>query len=91
MTAGELIASDVRAVAADGSFVSLTGTLLRATDAGSDATWITPGPEPRGNTLLQPAPVLGWRTYNFEVTDLHTYAAANAGAFQMRVAQAGGV
>ena len=93
MTAGDLIASDVRAVAADGSFVSLTGTLLRATDADSDATWITPEPELRGNTLLQPAPVLGWRTYNFEVADLHTYVAANdnAGTFQMLVAQAGGV
>ncbi|MCH9808836.1 MAG: hypothetical protein K0U74_14000 [Alphaproteobacteria bacterium] len=75
-TAAELIVSDVRAVAADGSLVPLRGTLLRASDAGSDAEWITPEPHADGGNLVQPAPVFGWRTYNFEVAELHTYVAA---------------
>ncbi len=77
MAAADLIASDVRAVAADGSLVPLRGTLLRAADAGSDAGWITPESYVSGNTVIQPAPVFGWRTYNFEVAELHTYVAAN--------------
>ncbi len=77
MAAADLIASDVRAVAADGSLVPLRGTLLRASDAGSDAEWITPEPFADAGNLVQPAPVFGWRTYNFEVAELHTYVAAN--------------
>nr|MCH9808670.1 hypothetical protein [Alphaproteobacteria bacterium] len=77
MAAADLIASDIRAVAADGGLVPLRGTMLGASDANSDAEWITPEPFADAGNLVQPAPVFGWRTYNFEVAELHTYVAAN--------------
>jgi hypothetical protein len=53
----------------------LSGRFLKATDAGADATWIDPDPVSVGGTLVRPAPILGWRTYNFTVEGLHTYIA----------------
>ena len=76
MAIADILASDGRVVDAHGHVTRITGSLLRATDASSDASWIEPDPVAEGGTLKRPAPVLGWRTYNFEVAGLHTYVAA---------------
>ncbi|MDX2259731.1 MAG: Hint domain-containing protein [Hyphomicrobiaceae bacterium] len=68
ITAAELIASDIRAVAADGSLVALRGTRLRATDADADATWIEPESQFAGNVLVRRA-----------ASTIHTPKAAGAG------------
>ncbi len=77
MAIADIIAGDGLVVDADGAIAQVTGTLLRATDAGSDATWIEPDAIDAGGVLMRSAPVLGWRTYNFTVDGLHTYVAAN--------------
>ena len=76
MAIGDIIAGDGLVVDADGRVTHVTGTLLRATDASSDATLIEPEPAALGCLLVRQAPVLGWHTYNFEVAGLHTYVAA---------------
>jgi hypothetical protein len=75
MAISDILARDGLVVDAAGYPKRVTGSLLRAIDAGSDATWIEPEPFAAGNTLLKPAPVFGWRTYNLTVEGLHTYIA----------------
>ncbi|MEQ1718806.1 MAG: hypothetical protein ABL907_22935, partial [Hyphomicrobium sp.] len=70
-----ILAMDGMVVAADGTPTQVTGRLIRATDAGSDATWIEQDPINVGGVLVRPAPIFGWRTYNFTVEGLHTYIA----------------
>jgi len=71
----DILAGDGLVVAADGGIVKVTGRRICASDVGSDAAWIEQEPYMAGNTLVKPAPVFGWRTYNFEVEGLHTYVA----------------
>jgi hypothetical protein len=75
MAIADILALDGMVVDAAGRPKHVTGELLRGTDAGSDAAWIEPEPFAAGNTLLKPAPVFGWRTYNLTVEGLHTYIA----------------
>ena len=44
MAIADIVASDGRVVDAHGRVTRVTGSLLRAADAGSDATWIEPDP-----------------------------------------------
>ena len=76
MAIGDIIAGDGLVVDAGGNVTRVTGTLLSATDSGSDATLIEPEPIAMGGLLVRQAPVLGWPTYNFTVDGLHTYVAA---------------
>ena len=55
LAAKDAITSDLRAVAVDGSLVALTGTLLRAADAGSGAQWLTPEPFADRGVMVQRA------------------------------------
>ncbi|MFV0367237.1 MAG: Hint domain-containing protein [Hyphomicrobiaceae bacterium] len=73
LSIADILATDGLVVDAAGNVVRITGTVLHATDTGSDATWIKPGlPNTNGGAI-------------------DAAANDNAGAFQMRVAQAGGV
>lgn len=58
MAIGEIIAGDGLVVDADGNVTRVTGTLPRATDAGSDATLIEPEPVALGGLLVRQAPVI---------------------------------
>lgn len=73
--ARDLVSGQTRVVSADGTLVAVFGKLVSAADAGSGATWLETEPTSEGNSLVKGAPILGWRTYNFEVEKLHTYVA----------------
>lgn len=70
-----ILATDGLVVDAMGVVCHVMGRVIRATDAGSDATLIEQEPNSIGRTLVKPLPTLGWLTYNFTVEGLHTYVA----------------
>ena len=71
----DILADDGLVVAGDGIILKMSGSLIRAADAGSGAEWIESDPYIWGSTVLKASPIFGWRTYNLEVEGYHTYIA----------------
>jgi hypothetical protein len=76
-TIEEILASDARIVLKDGSLVRVSGEFVHYSEATADQFeqaegYVTPSV---GALALAPVYKKGWKTYNFEVEDYHTYIA----------------
>lgn len=92
-TIADILDTDSQIVLADGSVAKVSGEYIHYSEATADRFEQAEGyfAATVGSLALQPVYKKGWKTYNFEVEDLHTYVAGGVRVHNASVITASGL
>lgn len=92
-TVADILSTDGQIVLADGAVTKVTGEYIHYSEATANRFEQAEGyfAATVGGLALQPVYKKGWKTYNFEVEDLHTYVAGGVRVHNASVVTASGL